>query len=319
MFSIAAAIAKFVAWHSLVAQESLIELTTPTGTLHGTLKLPVGARQPMPVALIIAGSGPTDRDGNSPLLPGLNNSLKMVADALAANGVASVRYDKRGVAASMGAASKESDLRFAHYVNDATLWLQDLATDKRFKDLIVVGHSEGSLIGIMAAQRAPVARVISLAGAGRPVTAVLEEQLRKQIGSGPLLDDALRILKALAEGRTVDTVPPMLLSLYRPSVQPYLISWITIDPAEEVARLKVPVLVVQGSTDVQTALTDAERLAKANPKTQLEVIDGMNHVLKEVRDESKQMDSYGNPSLPLHPGLVEAIGRFLKASARGER
>jgi uncharacterized protein len=298
---------------TLGAQEARIELKTPTGTLHGTLLIPKGATQPLPVALIISGSGPTDRDGNSPLLPGKNNSLKMVAEVLAASGIASVRYDKRGVAASLGAASKESDLRFPHYVSDATLWLQDLATDKRFRDVMVVGHSEGSLIGIMAAQRAPVTRVISLAGAGRPITAVLEEQLRKQIGSGPLLDDALRILKSLAEGRPVDDVPPMLLSLYRPSVQPYMISWITIDPAEEVARLKVPVLVVQGSTDVQTALTDAERLAKSNAKAQLMVIDGMNHVLKEVREESAQMDSYGNPALPLHPGLVEAIGRFLTA------
>jgi uncharacterized protein len=296
---------------TLGAQESAIELRTGTGTLHGTLLIPAGAKQPMPVALIIAGSGPTDRDGNSPLLPGKNNSLKMVAEALAANGVATVRYDKRGVAASRGAASREADLRFAHYVNDATLWLQDLAADKRFKDVMVVGHSEGSLIGIMAAQRAPVTRVISLAGAGRSATTVIEEQLRRQIGSGPLLDDALRILNSLREGRTVDSVPPMLLALYRPSVQPYLISWITIDPAEEIARLKVPVLVVQGSTDIQIALADAELLAKANPKAQLALIDGMNHVLKEVRDPSAQMDSYGNPSLPLHPQLIEALRGFV--------
>ena len=301
-----------MAANNLGAQESPIELKTPTGTLHGTLLIPPGAKQPTAVALIISGSGPTDRDGNSPLLPGKNNSLKMVAEALAASGIASVRYDKRGIAASMAAATREADLRFPHYVDDATKWLQDLAADKRFSSLMVVGHSEGSMIGIMAAQRAPVSRVISLAGAGRPITAVLEEQLRRQMGSGPLLDQALSILKTLAEGRTVDTVPPMLLALYRPSVQPYLISWITIDPAEEIARLKVPVLVVQGSTDVQTSLADAERLAKGNPAATLAVIDGMNHVLKEVREPSQQMASYGNPSLPLHPRLIERLAAFVR-------
>ena len=311
MVSIAVAIAKLAAWQGLGAQEALIELKTPTGSLHGTLLVPAGAKEPMPVALIIAGSGPTDRDGDSPLLPGKNGSLKMVAQALAANGVASVRYDKRGVAASMGAATKEADLRFSHYVNDATLWLQDLAANRRFSSVMVVGHSEGSLIGIMAAKRAPVTRVISLAGAGRTALTVLEEQLTRQIGSGPLLDQALAIGRTLSEGRTVESIPPMLLALYRPSVQPYLISWLPIDPAEEIAQLKVPVLVVQGTTDIQVSTVDAERLAKGNPLAKLELIDGMNHVLKEVREASQQMASYGDPSLPLHRGLVETLKQFL--------
>src|ERR1043165_3945869 len=85
-----------------------VTLTTPTGALHGTLLVPASTR-PVPLAVIIAGSGPTDRDGNSPMLQGKNNSLKMLAEGLAARGIASVRYDKRGIAGSAKAGGNEVD------------------------------------------------------------------------------------------------------------------------------------------------------------------------------------------------------------------
>ena len=294
----------------LTAQETPVTLQTSSGSLNGTLLVPATVSGPIPVALIIAGSGPTDRDGNSPLLPGKNNSLKLVAEALAQHGVASVRYDKRGIAGSMGAASKESDLRFTSYVDDAVAWLEWLRNDARFSRRIVVGHSEGSLIGIMAAQRSPVSHVVSLAGAGRPIAEVLDEQLSRNLPP-PLLADARRILGELKAGRTVDSVPPPLMALFRPSVQPYMMSWLPVRPAEEVGRLTIPTLIVQGTTDVQVSVGDAERLAQGNPRAKLELVDGMNHVLKEVREASQQTASYSDPSLPLHPKLVEALSRFV--------
>lgn len=296
-----------------IAQEQLHQLDTPTGALHGTLRMPEGAAGRVPVALIIAGSGPTDRDGNSAMLRGKNNSLKMIADALAAAGVASVRFDKRGIGASRGAARSESELRFTTYVDDAAAWIAHLAADPRFSRVMVVGHSEGSLIGILAAQRGRVDRLVSLAGTGRTAIDVLDEQLGRNLGgSGPLLEESRRILAELKAGRMVDTVSPPLATLFRKSVQPYLISWITVDPAVEVAKLDVPILVAQGTTDVQIAVQDAELLAKANRRATLEIIEGMNHVLKEVRDPAQQLDSYGNPELPLHPRLVEALRAFVR-------
>jgi pimeloyl-ACP methyl ester carboxylesterase len=303
--------AAFVALTSmLTAQESPVTLETKSGSLHGTLMLPANASGPVPVALIIAGSGPTDRDGNSPLLSGKNNGLKLVAEALAARGVASVRYDKRGIAGSLGAATKEADLTFTTYVDDAVDWLQWLRKDARFSRRIVVGHSEGSLIGMLAAQRSPVSHVVSLAGAGRPIADVLDEQLSRGLPPA-LLTDARRILGELKAGRTVDSVPAPLMALFRPSVQPYMISWLPIDPAREAGRLTIPLLLIQGTTDVQVSVADAERLAKGNPRAVLELVDGMNHVLKEVRDASQQTASYSDPSLPLHPTLVEALSRFV--------
>jgi len=298
------------------AQESVMRLDTPTGALHGTLLLPASARPPMPVALIIAGSGPTDRDGNSPMLPGKNNGLLMVAEALAARGVASLRYDKRGIGASMAAMRREQDLRFPTYSDDAAAWIEQLAGDPRFSKVLVVGHSEGSLLGILAAQRGNVAGVISLAGPGRPIAEVLGEQLPTFLGAGALLDESRRIMASLMAGTTVDTVPAGLMMLFRPSVQPYMISWLGIDPAREVAKLDVPVLVVQGSTDIQVSLLDGERLANHGKNATLVTVDGMNHVLKEVREPAKQVASYSDPALGLHPGMVEALNGFVDRIAR---
>ena len=290
--------------------ETPVTLTTKTGVLHGTLLIPTGTKSPMPVALIIAGSGPTDRDGNSPLLPGKNNSLKMLADALGQHGIATLRYDKRGVGASAGAMGQESDLRFTTYVDDAVDWLEWLRADPRFSQRIVIGHSEGSLIGVLAAQRSSVSHVVSVAGAGRPIEEVLDEQLSRML-SPELLGDTRRILAELKTGRAVESVPPQLAAIFRPSVQPYMISWLPIDPAREVGRLTVPVLVVQGTTDIQVNNADADRLANGHSRATVETIEGMNHVLKEVRDPSQQAASYSDPALPLHPRLVESIATFV--------
>ena len=290
--------------------ETPVTLTTKTGVLHGTLLIPTGTKSPMPVALIIAGSGPTDRDGNSPLLPGKNNSLKMLADALGQHGIATLRYDKRGVGASAGAMGQESDLRFTTYVEDAVDWLEWLRADPRFSQRIVIGHSEGSLIGVLAAQRSSVSHVVSVAGAGRPIEEVLDEQLSRML-SPELLGDTRRILAELKTGRAVESVPPQLAAIFRPSVQPYMISWLPIDPAREVGRLTVPVLVVQGTTDIQVNNADADRLANGHSRATVETIEGMNHVLKEVRDPSQQAASYSDPALPLHPRLVESIATFV--------
>jgi len=291
-------------------QETLVTLTTKTGVLHGTLLIPAGAKSPMPVALIIAGSGPTDRDGNSPLLPGKNNSLKMLAEALGQHGIATLRYDKRGIGASAGAMGEESELRFTTYADDAVDWLEWLRADPRFSQRIVIGHSEGSLIGVLAAQRSIVSHVVSVAGAGRPIDEVLDEQLSRML-SPELLVDERRIIAELKAGRAVESVPQQLLMVFRPSVQPYMISWLPIDPAKEVGRLTVPVLIVQGSTDIQVNHADADRIANGHSHATLEMIEGMNHVLKEVREPSQQAASYSDPALPLHPRLVESIAKFV--------
>ncbi|HEU4520672.1 MAG TPA: alpha/beta hydrolase, partial [Thermoanaerobaculia bacterium] len=174
---------------------------------------------------------------------------------------------------------------------------------------------EGSLIAMLAAQKVPVAAVVSIAGAGRPAGDLLLEQLA---GVPPaLLEDARRIIAELTAGRTVGQVPAELQTLFRPSVQPYLISWFRYDPAAEAAKLEMPLLVIQGTTDVQVAVADAERLARASGKARLFIIDGMNHILKDVPpDADAQVRSYSDPALPLSPTLANAIRSFVVPSLR---
>lgn len=287
-------------------------LKTPTGDIYGTLEFPA-VRTPVPVALIIAGSGPTDRDGNSPALPGSNNSLKMLADGLAARGIATLRYDKRGIAASRGAMTREDDLRFTNFIDDAVGWLRMVRADKRFSTVTVVGHSEGSLIGMVAAREAGADGYVSLEGAGRKAQDILHEQLSKQLPP-ELLATSDRIMAQVSNGATPDSVPPMLAPLFRPSVVPYLISWFKYDPAAEIGKLTVPVLIVQGTTDIQTSLTDAKALATGNPSAKFVAIEGMNHILKEVSgDRMAQIPKYSDPSLPVVPKLLDAIGEFIKS------
>ena len=291
--------------------EDSAALVTPTGSLKGTLELPAHAF-PVPVVLIIAGSGPTDRDGNSRALPGSNNSLKMLARGLAERGIASLRYDKRGIGSSQSAMTKEQDLRFDHFVDDAAGWIRQLRSNPRFSTITVVGHSEGSLIGMIAARNAGADGFASLEGAGRNAKDILVAQLAVQLPPA-VLDQVKDIIAKIDQGQKPDSVPPFLAPLFRPSVQPYLTSWFRYTPSEEISKLSIPVLVVQGTTDIQTSEEDARLLAKGLPAARLVMIEGMNHVLKPAPPgRAEQMPIYSDPSIPLVPQLVDEVASFVK-------
>ncbi|MHC4227967.1 MAG: alpha/beta hydrolase [Planctomycetota bacterium] len=287
--------------------ETIVHLEAKTGTLEGTLLVP-DEEADIPVALFIAGSGPTDRDGNLPAMK--NNSMKMLANALSENGIASLRYDKRGAGKSQKAGGKEIDLRFEHFILDAKDWIGLLKKDKRFSEVIVIGHSEGSLLGMVASQEGNVDKFVSIAGPGKSADKSIREQLKSQ--PPKVLKIALPIIDKLTLGETVDNINPMLHSLFRPGVQPYMISWFKYDPAKEIAKLRIPVLIVQGSTDIQVSKTDANILAEANPKSKLMVVKGMNHIFKEAEEERmKNIATYNQPELPIKPELVEIITDFI--------
>jgi len=296
----------------LAITQEPVTLKTPTGEIFGTLELPAG-RTPVPVALIIAGSGPTDRDGNSPALPGANNSLKMLADGLATRGIASVRYDKRGIAASRAAMTGEQDLRFTNFIEDAEAWVKQLRADERFSTVTIIGHSEGSLIGMVAAREAGADAYVSLEGTGRKAADILAEQLKPQLPPETFAQSKA-IMDQLSSGSIPNPPPTVLPMLFRPSVLPYLVSWFKYDPAVEIAKLEIPVMIVQGTTDIQTSMTDANALAAANPKARFLTIEGMNHILKEVSgDRMAQMPKYSDPTLPVVPKLLDEIASFVRS------
>jgi len=279
------------------------------GELFGSLLLPK-SDTPVPVVLIISGSGPTDRDGNNPD-GGQNDSLKRLAWVLAKHNIASVRYDKRGVAASRAAGPDERTLSVEGYVDDAVAWGQKLKTDARLGPLILLGHSEGALIASLAAPKLDAAAVISVSGSARPIDEVLRQQLSNRLPP-PLLLRSNELLDSLKAGKVDDNVPEPLQVIFRPSVQPYLISLFRQDPAGAFAHLKMPALIVQGSNDIQVGVADAKLLKAANPQAELALIEGMNHVLRIVpNDVKRQLASYKDPQLPLAAELGSRILGFI--------
>jgi alpha-beta hydrolase superfamily lysophospholipase len=297
------------------SSEQPISLTTPTGILSGSMLLPAG-KTPLPVVLIIAGSGPTDRDGNVAIANAYTNNLKYLAQALAQAGFASVRYDKRGLAGSAAAAPKEADLRFDTYVDDATAWLELLKGDQRFSSIGVVGHSEGSLIGMLAARQAGASAFVSLAGVAQNAAEIVRLQLKTRL-SAPLAERGEAILRGLEQGQITQDVPKELTAIYRESVQPYLISWFRYNPSQEIPKLSIPVQIVHGSTDINVNVAEAEALKRAKPEAELVIVNGMNHVLKSVPADMKlQMASYNDPALPIASELSTSVTAFLRKSLK---
>ncbi|MFZ6642630.1 alpha/beta hydrolase family protein [Undibacterium sp. TC4M20W] len=290
-----------------------IVLTTTGGKIEGSLLMPANGVKP-PVVLIIAGSGATDRDGNTVGLKGKNDSLKMLAASMAQAGVASVRFDKRGIAGSAEAvtsAASEADLRFETYVQDAVAWIRLLKADVRFSGVAMLGHSEGSLIAMLAAQQEAVKAYISVAGPAKNAADVLRWQLQGKL-SPALAASNEEILSALQAGKTYAEVPPELKILYRASVQPYLISWFRYTPEKEIAKLTCPVLLIQGDKDIQVDTAQLTALKLAKPDAESLLIHNMNHVLKIiVNDTTQQMASYTDPALPLAPELTKGLNSFL--------
>jgi pimeloyl-ACP methyl ester carboxylesterase len=292
------------------SDESDVQLKTTSGDLFGTIDLP-SDKGPWPVVLVIAGSGPTDRDGNQPQMK--NDSLRLVGKALASHGVAALRYDKRGIGKSAAAGAVEDDLRFENYVDDAAAWVKQLRGDKRFSKVIILGHSEGSLVGVLAAKREKIDGLVSVAGSGRDLASLLRDQLKRNLPP-MLFEQSSHMIDELVAGRKVADVPAELTVLFRPSVQPFLMSLLKYNPTKEIGELQIPMLVVQGTTDLQVSMDDAKSLSAANKNVRLATIENMNHVLKNAPGKSiaEQVKSYSDPSLPLSPKLMDEIVAFIQ-------
>ncbi|GAB2539573.1 alpha/beta hydrolase [Spirosoma aerophilum] len=311
----------FFSLTALAQSEEPMQLKTAALSIDGTLTMPASAAKSVPVVLIIAGSGPTDRNGNNPIPSGQMgsvkaNSYKLLADSLAKLGIAALRYDKRGIGRSVAPGMTEQDMTFETYIEDAEGWINQLKADKRFSKVVVAGHSEGSLVGMVATRKAKADAYVSLSGSGDDIASKLKAQLKPQLPDADR-ESVFSALDTLKMGQTLRVLPtkyPAIHSLFRPSVQPYMISWMKYDPAAELKQLTVPVLIIQGKRDVQVFVSDAEKLWKALPSAQYQLFDEMNHGFKNVSSNSmsEAATAYNDPTLPLTPGLATAIARFVK-------
>lgn len=307
--------------HALVAASLLagpvstdIALPAQPAALRGTLLTP---EAPTAVAVILPGSGPTDRDGNSPMGVAAS-TYRLLAEGLAEQGIATVRIDKRGIAASAAAGLDETRLRFDDYAADARAWATEAASRAGKPCAWLIGHSEGALVALKAVESGDdkICGLILLSGAGRPAGVVIREQLQAGMPE-PLKTQAFAVLTELEAGRTVADTPPALAALFRPSVQPYLISWLPLDPAALLAAYDGPVFIGQGTTDLQVTVTDAQALAAADPKATLILWDGVNHLLKTApADRAANLATYADPALPLAPGVAQDVAAFIRANGK---
>ncbi len=296
-------------------QEQEVTLAVENGNLGGIIMMPEGKkRDKFPVVLIIQGSGPTDKDGNSGTIPGKNNSLKMLAEALAEQGIASLRYDKRGMGLSQSAGKHEQDLIFDDFIADASKWYDYLSKQKRFTKIGIAGHSQGSLIGMRVAEEKSAGAFVSIAGPSLNIGETIMGQLRSNPANPPtIIEEAKNIMDELQKGNKVNEIPQYFASLFRPSIQPFMSSWLKYNPQEEFKKLDMPAMVINGTTDIQVTMDDANRLKAANPASRIIIIDGMNHVLKNAPAERMaNIATYGNPELPLNPDFKLVITSFFK-------
>lgn len=286
----------------------------PQGPLGGTLLR--GAAGKGPAALILPGSGPTDRDGNNPF--GVRAATyRLLAEALSAQGITTIRIDKRGMFASKAAIADANAVTIADYVADTAAWTKTIRAQTGAPCVWLIGHSEGGLVALAAAQEVEgLCGLVLVATAGRPLGDVIKTQLRANPINAAMIAPADAAIDSLVAGQRVDaeSLPAPLRGLFNPAVQGYLIDVFARDPARLAADTKLPILIVQGGKDIQVTMADAERLKAANPAAQLSVFADANHVLKDVAGDSMadNQAAYLNPDLPLTPGLAEAIAAFIR-------
>lgn len=277
--------------------------------LNGTLYAPIRQNNTTNLVILIAGSGPTNRDGNQIGLT--NNSLKLLAESLVKNGIAVYSYDKRIFAQMAAGKLDEASLSFDNFIDDAKAVVLYFKNQKKYHSITIAGHSEGALIGMVAANGNADA-YISIAGAGRPIDEVLLEQIGKQ---APFLKEEVeKNLATLKSGNTFELKNQMLASLFRASVQPYMISWIKYHPQNEIKKLQIPSLLINGDKDIQVSVQDAQLLQQAKPDAQLQIIPNMNHIFKVIQgDDTENKASYTNPELPISTELTSIITTFIRS------
>ncbi len=287
----------------------------PQGELKGTW---LSAGDSTPVVLIVPGSGPTDRDGNNPL--GVKAATyRLLAEGLAERGISSVRVDKRGMFGSAGAMPDANAVTIADYAADVHSWIGAIREKAGVSCVWVLGHSEGALVALQAGQMPDgICGLLLVSGPGRKLGDVLRAQLQGNPANAPYLPQMLNAIATLEAGGTVDTgsFPPAVAGLFAPAVQGFLRDLFSQDPANLIANAAVPVMILQGESDLQIGVGDARLLADARPDASLALIPHANHVLKvaPAGDFAANLSTYADPSLPLAPGVVDALAGFVLGS-----
>ena len=269
------------------------DVTIPAAgfTIAGTLTLPPGAsgsagRLRHPTIVLVAGSGPVDRDA---LVAGIP-IFTQLAGELAKRGFMVLRYDKRGVGQSGGRTETATLQDYADDLVAIVRWL-DRRDDVDEKRLAIAGHSEGGAIAMLAAVREKKIKAVALIAApGATGAELILEQQRHQLDLLKVSDAeraekiALqkKIQQAVLTGQGIDGLPPQI---QKQADTPWFRSLLAFDPAQVMPRVSQPLLIIQGDLDVQVPphhadkLGDLARARKKNPGAEVLHIPGINHLL----------------------------------------
>ena len=273
--------------------------------VDGTLLLP-NSVTPKNLAILIGGSGPIDRNGNQNFQK--SYALKKLAEGLTKNGIATYRYDKR-TAKQVRTGIIDKNTSFDNFVEDAISVIDYFKNSPNFEKIYVIGHSQGSLVGMISAQgRAD--GFISLAGAGQSIDEVITYQVEKT--ANIYLEDTKRIFSILKTGETTTDFPIALASIFNLQVQPFMISWMKYKPTEEIKKLEIPVLILNGTKDLQVTEEEANMLKEAYPEAELKIIENMNHVLFIIEgDDLENAKSYNESYRSISEELINSVKEFI--------
>lgn len=298
---------------NIISEE--IAMTNGEINIPGELTMPKTVEK-VPLVIFVHGSGNVDRNGNqAPVIKA--NYIKLLADRLNYRGIAFYRYDKRtSIKENL---SKLSNIRFEDLVTDVQVIIEHFKYDNRFSGIHLIGHSQGSLVGMLATDQ-DVKSYISLAGPGETIRETIVRQVsvqNKELGNA-----AKAHLKELKETDTIKNVSPFLMQLFAPQNQKFIKSWMAYNPSEEIKKLKLPLLIIQGAMDSQVTLEDANHIYSASYEAtkdigitpSLIIIEDMNHVLKTVKNQIENQSSYFDPDYPISEQLVEELVYFINTN-----
>lgn len=304
-------IALIVFTHNMFAQDTYtsedILIMNDSIQLPGTLSYNADLKS-QPLVIFVHGSGNVDRNGNQGMMAKANY-IKMLNDSLVSKGIAFFRFDKR-TATQSNMRFIMSNMTFEGFVDDINIITDTFKNDKRFSSITLIGHSQGSLVAMLA-NHTHVDKYISLSGPSKSIDQTLVEQVRLQ--NGDVIASAVEShFKELSEKGRIENVDPMLMSIFNKPAQPFMLSWMKYNPSEEIKSVKLPILILNGNKDLQVSVHDAETLHKANPNSKLVIIANMNHVLKSIEKDEDNMTSYMSSDYPLSEALVNEIETFIK-------
>lgn len=267
--------------------------------LPGTLTY---SAENQPLVIWVHGSGGVNRDGNTP------NYIKQFRDEINKKEIAFFSYDKRTANIKNVKFIQEDGIYFSDFVSDLKEVINKFKDDKRFSEIILAGHSQGSLIAMLALEN--VDKYISIAGAGETIDKTLVRQVTAQSPAFGKLTE--QYIKELKENGSIKSVNPNLMSLFAPQNQPFLISWMNLDPIKEITKVKIPTLIINGDKDIQVQISDAENLKEAKPDATLVIIKNMNHPLKNIEKDEDNLKSYMSADYTISNELIETIENFIK-------